>query len=163
MVSTMPPLKLLTRQKYEKFLRNFPKGHCSFCDYKKYQIILREWENWIWVVNIAPYWRYHTLLVPKRHFKEFEEITEKEMGEFKIMLNWAVKKYRDKKLFREDGSPIKKYIFFWRLRDDPLDMVSGNIRPDHFHFHIAPDRDHLWDPIVEHNAYLWDVNELLQD
>lgn len=47
---------LLTREEYEKFLAQLPKGYCPFCDKDKHQIVLEEYKNWIWIAALAPYW-----------------------------------------------------------------------------------------------------------
>ncbi len=151
--------KLLTRKTYEKFLADLPKERCPFCDYRKYQIVLREGKNWVWVAALAPYWRYHTMLIPKRHFRYFWDMKEAEIKELTKLTRVIIQFYREKKLHRRDKSLIKQYVFFWRLRDNLYDPISKNIRYDHFHIHIAPDKDHSWEPIIDPKAHLWDVNE----
>lgn len=153
--------KLLSREEYETWLKSMPKDYCAFCDWPKNQIVLREGRNWVWIANIAPYWRYHTMLITKRHIKEMTEMSLSEMGELAEMYNHIINKFRKCQLKRTDGSEVKKYVFFWRLRDDLYDPVSGNLRPDHFHIHLAPDKDHLWDPVIEKDAHQIDI-ELLK-
>lgn len=158
----MPPEKLLSRKEYENFLKSLPKNICSFCENKKYQIILKEWKHWIWIVNLFPYWHYHTLLFPKRHIKEFSQLTIKEMEELKKITIFVIGKYKQKKLRLKNGDKLRKYVFFWRLREDNRDLISGNIRPNHFHIHIAPDKDHLWDPIIDSTANQFNFKDFLK-
>lgn len=153
--------KLLTRAEYELFLQSIPENVCTFCEWKTYQIVLKEGYKWVWIANLSPYWNWHTMLIPKRHFTEFTEMTEFELSEMGEMLKLAMVKYRGAGLKRADGSEVKKYVYFFRKRDDRFDPISGNIRPDHFHIHIAPDKDHLWDTCLDKEPYNCDINKLL--
>jgi diadenosine tetraphosphate (Ap4A) HIT family hydrolase len=101
------------------------------------------------------------MFMPKRHFREYSEMSVCEAGELVEMYRIAIDKYRTSGLKRCDGKDVRKYVFFWRLRDDLYDPVSGNTRPDHFHIHLAPDKDHLWDPVIEEKAYTWEVSKLI--
>ena len=154
-------LRMLSREEYEIWLKSFPENYCAFCDWKKNQIILKEGKHWIWIANRSPYWKYHTIFFTKRHLKEITELSDEEMKEFFEMYSYAISKFRNAKLKRDDGSEIKKYVFFWRLRDDLLDRISGNIRPDHFHVHLTPDKDHFWDSTIDRNAYKIDIVKAL--
>jgi len=123
-------LKMLSRKQYEEWLKSFPPDYCSFCDWPHNQITLHEGKNWIWIANRSPYWYWHTMLVTKRHVREFDQLSVIEAGELVEMYGYIVKKYREAELKRSDNSLIKKYVFFWRLRDDLYDPISGNMRPD---------------------------------
>jgi diadenosine tetraphosphate (Ap4A) HIT family hydrolase len=149
--------KLLSRADYEKFLEDVPSGTCTFCKWRKYQVILKEGYRWVWIANLSPYWNYHTMLIPKRHFVELGEMSDFETLEMKELLSLVTSKYRSANLLREDKTKVEKFIYFWRKRDNTYDPVSNNFRPDHFHIHIAPDKDHLWDPVLDKNPYLCDV------
>lgn len=155
-------LKMMTREQYDEWLKDRPEGVCTFCNWKENQIVLYEGWRWLWIVNIAPYWWYHTMLIPKRHITKFTELNDFELLEFKELFTYAMDKYRGANLVRADGSDIKKYVYFWRDRDDQYDPKSGTIRPNHFHIHIAPDKDHLWDSILDKDAYQVDVVEKLK-
>lgn len=150
----------MSRAEYDLWTKNIPKEKCMFCDQNE-QFILKEGYEWLWVANIAPYWYYHTMLIPKRHFVEYWDMTNDEAIELKQLSKYVINRYRQAKLLRSDNTEIKKYVFFWRLRDDRFDPISGNIRPDHFHLHIAPDKDHLWDPTLDENAYKVDIRKLI--
>ena len=102
------------------------------------------------------------MLVPKRHFEDFLEMNDFEVVEMKEMLAFIMDIYRKSKLTRADGSEIKKYVYFWRKRDDNFDPISGNFRPTHFHIHIAPDKDHLWDTTLDKEPYKCDITKLIQ-
>ena len=135
--------------------------YCAFCDWRENQIVLKEGRGWLWIANCAPYWRYHTMFITKRHVKELSELSITEMGELIEFYAYAIERFRKAKLSRPDGTEIKKYVFFWRLRDDLFDPISGNKRPDHFHIHLAPDKDHLWDPVIDKDASKVDIVRLL--
>jgi len=101
------------------------------------------------------------MFITKRHATEMSLLSVMEMGELVEMYTYAVQKFRAARLKNRDGKEIKKYVFFWRLRDDRLDPLSGNIKPDHFHIHLAPDKDHLWDPVIDQDAVGIDLKKLL--
>jgi hypothetical protein len=143
--------KQMTRSQYDKWLKKLDPHVCTFCDPKK-QIILKEFEFWYWVANLAPYWKYHTMIVPKRHFEKYSDMTMQEAGELVKVIDYGEKKIIDARIERDDGSLVKKVVYFWRFRLDRLDKVSGTVRPNHFHLHLAPDKDHLWDSILDDKA-----------
>ena len=153
---------LLNREQYEGWLRNIPQGTCTFCD-KDYQVVLHEFDHWLWVANIAPYWYWHTMIIPKRHFVEFDEMSFKESSELPTVLAYTKKKFIDANLTRKEGDPVEKFVYFWRYRMNKIDKISGTVRPDHFHLHIAPDKDHLWDPTLDDDAYKCDIVKALGD
>lgn len=150
----------MTRKQYDKWMKTLDPNICTFCDQKK-QIVLKEFEYWIWIANLAPYWKYHTMIVPKRHFEKYSDMTIQEAGELVTVIDYGEKKIIDAKIVRKDGTQVKKVVYFWRFRMDRLDKVSGTIRPSHFHIHLAPDKDHLWDPILDENASEVDIINLL--
>ena len=149
--------KLLSRKQYDKWVAELPKDKCTFCEWKKYNVVLKEFDYWIWVANIAPYWYWHTMFVPKRHFVEFNEQSFQEAAELLTVFDYAKKKFVDAKLKRKDGKDVEKFVYFWRHRLNRYDPISGTVRPDHFHIHLAPDKDHLWDSTLDDDAYLCDV------
>lgn len=142
----------MDRKTYDSWFKEIPKDVCTFCQWEKYQVVLKEFEHWVWIANIAPYWKWHTMIISKRHFEKYSDMTFLEAGELTTVIDYGEKKIIDNKLTREDGSLIEKVVYFWRYRFNKFDRVSGTIRPDHFHVHLCCDRDHLWDPIVDENA-----------
>jgi diadenosine tetraphosphate (Ap4A) HIT family hydrolase len=156
-----PVRKLFSRREYNDWLRTLPKEYCAFCDWKSHQILLHEGRYWLWIMNLAPYWRYHTLLIPKRHVREFSELDVPEVGELVEVYSHAVSRFRRARLSRSDDSIVEKFVFFWRLRDNPMDFASGNQRPDHFHIHFVPDRDQLFDPVLDDDAVSVDIDSFV--
>lgn len=102
------------------------------------------------------------MLIPKRHFQHLWDTTEEEMAEYNQLVKKILEIYSKKNLHRKDGSKIKNYVFFWRLRNDSRDPISHNTRPDHFHLHIAPDKEHRWDPVVDPTASQWNIRKFLE-
>ena len=151
----------MTRSQYDKWLEGLPPNVCTFCAWKKYQIPLKEFEHWVWIVSIAPYWRYHTMIIPKRHFEKYGDMTLSEAGELVEVINYGEKKILGSNLRRADGSKIEKVVYFWRFRFNRFDPISHTIRPAHFHLHLAPDKDHLWDGVLEKDAHKIDWRVLL--
>ena len=149
--------KLLTRKQYDSWIKNMPAGTCTFCDWKDTQVVLKEFDNWVWIANISPYWWWHTLIMSKRHFVEFDDMTFKEASELPTVLAFTKKKFIDAKLVLANGKVADRYVYFWRMRVDWRDTETGAIKPDHFHLHLAPDIDHSWDPILNKDAYKCDV------
>jgi len=153
-------MKQMTRKQYDKWIKTLDPHICTFCDPSK-QIILKEFENWIWVANLAPYWPYHTMIVSRRHFEKYSDMTMQEAGELVKVIDYGEKKIIDAKIIREDGTQIKKVVYFWRFRLDRLDRASGTVRPNHFHLHLTPDKDHLWDSLIDSKAIKNDLTKLL--
>lgn len=151
--------RLMTRAEYDKYLKEIPSGACTFCD-PKTQYILKEFNNWIWIANIAPYWRYHTMIIPRRHFEKFTDMTFIEAGELTSVVDYGEKKIIDSRLLRKDGSLVEKVVYFWRHRVNNFDPQSKTYRPSHFHIHLSPDQDRLWDPIVDASANQVDMSVL---
>jgi len=143
-------MKLLSRTEYDAWMKTLDPEVCLFCDWRNTQIILKEFEHWVWIANLAPYWKWHTLIIPKRHIIEFDEQTYKESAELISVLAHAKKKLLDQ-------TEIEKIVFFWRFRKNRVDAVSKTVRPNHFHVHITRDIDHRWDSTIEPDAHLVDI------
>lgn len=149
-------LELLTRAEYENALTTIPEKECSFCAWEKYQIRLHEGDHWVWIACRAPYWKYHTMLIPKEHRVQMSDLTVAEMGELFEMYSWAVDRFRTK--VNQDIS----LIFFRRFRDGSVVTPFGVKRPNHFHLHLTPDREGLFDPLLEQDATKWDWASLIK-
>src|SRR5680860_886520 len=150
---------LLTRDEYFKWLRSFPANYCAFCDMKN-NILIKDGSFWNLILSRAPYWRYHFLLVPKRHFREFSDINTAELSEFIEIQKLVKDMLTNAKLKHLDGKPINRFLFFWRFREELFDPIKGVTKSDHFHFHIVPEREHLWDAVIEDNATEIDIEKV---
>lgn len=147
--------KLMNRNNYDKWVETLPKDICTFCEWREYQIPLKEFDDWVWIANISPYWHWHTMLFPKRHFVKLEEMNVEEMGEMLRALKYAENKYKNAKLRLSNGDMIRSFVYFWRFRN--ADTVDGETKLEHFHLHFAPQIEHSWDPTLEKDAYKCDV------
>lgn len=151
---------LMTRVEYDEFMRGISADKCTFCEWQKYQVVLKEFDYWVWIANLAPYWKFHTMIISKRHFEKYSDMSFMEAGELVKVIDYGEKKMLDAKLVRDDGTLIEKVVYFWRYRFNRFDAISGTIRPSHFHLHLCGDKDHLWDSTLDTGANKWDYSIL---
>lgn len=153
-------LDLLSREDYADWLRIIPKGECPFCEWKKYQYVLYEGKYWLWIACRAPYWKYHTMMIPKRHFVELNQLTVVEMGELIEVYSIAIEKFRKQKVVIDDEI-VDRLLFFWRLRDNPHEDKSDTNRMTHFHMHLTPDKAGLLDPVLDSSSCEWNPKDFV--
>jgi|GEM_PF-2331723 len=151
--------ELLSREEYYDWLKKLPVGYCPFCDSKN-NTVIKSGLLWNLELCLAPYWRYHFLLVPKRHIKVFSEINPAELTEFFEMVNSTMATLEAANLKHLNGEAINRYLFFWRYRGVALDSLYNVFKPDHFHFHIVPEKEHLWDLVADKEATKIDLAEV---
>lgn len=144
-------MKKLTRKQYYKWLSLQSKDKCLFCDWKENQVLHKEFKHWIWIDNIAPYWNYYGVLVPKRHFEEYKDMTEKEGKELSLVTDYVAKKIIDvsPKLTGE----FNQVQFIWRKR-----FINEENRPTHFHINVGPDCDGRLNSTINKSAYKKDTS-----
>lgn len=156
--------RLLTRKEYYQCLKDIeslPAEYCTFCEDQK-SLTIKEFQYWNLLFCKAPYWKYHLLLVPKRHFKEFSDMNNHEQDEFNKVLRYTLTSLQSANLRYNDGQPVEMFLFFWRIRDRNYDPVGKVRKTDHFHLHIVPEKEHMWEPILDKEA--WDIDmELLRN
>lgn len=154
----------MSREEYNEWFKAVPRGVCMFCHPDTYpQIILKDEKNWQWIVTIAPYWKHHTMLIPKKHYEDINEIPAAELVEMVKLYEHAKQKYLAANLKYDDGVPIYQYNMFWRTRTEEMPKVTGIYKPLHFHLHIAPDREELFVPIMDKNARDFDYSIFIGD
>jgi diadenosine tetraphosphate (Ap4A) HIT family hydrolase len=153
---------ILTREQYDLWIETLPKGWCTFCKYdepigvpKVKQKVLKRFDNWVWIANIAPYWYWQTMISPKRHFIEEQDMSVEEMGEKIKASKYVESRYLKAKLRDKNDKLIENFVYFWRFRRK--DRVGGESKVGHFHLHFAPQIEHSWDPTLEADAYKCDV------
>ncbi len=155
--------RLLTREEYYLYLKeievSFPADYCSFCQ-DQGALMLKEFKYWKLIFCKAPYWKYHLMLVPKRHFKEFTQMNKEEQEEFNKAIKYTLGVLRSAKLKYDDGKLVDVFLFFWRVRDQNRDPIALVRKTDHFHFHIVPEKEHSWESILDPNARDIDVGFL---
>lgn len=93
------------------------------------------------------------MFIPKRHVVEMSELSVIETGELFKIYDRAVdvfKSFQDQ-LPEEDRTG--KYIFFWRFRSERSSEKTDQRKLNHFHLHLAPDRERLFDPLLDQSAH----------
>jgi len=138
---------------------------CKFCHWSEYQSILYQTKYWVWIENIRPYWFYHTMFIPKRHFSQEHEMTVAEMADLIQLKQLAFNVVMDSKLVFPSGinkdKPVEKFVYFHRFRVNRFDAITGTMGIDHFHDHFTPDIDHRWDSTLDEDAYKFPIGEYL--
>lgn len=146
------PPALMSRAEYNEWFGNIPNSTCPFCDLDDYQVILGQSTHWSWVMNRAPYWKWHTMFIPKRHVTEISELSVQEMGELFSVYLKAVETLQELHRQLPDEEQTGKFIFFWRFRWDSSKDRKHQKAPDHFHLHLSPDRAGLFDDSLDEEA-----------
>ena len=154
-------MKLLTRKQYYEYIRNLKVNECLFCNYKKYQIVIAESEYWVWIFSRSPYWKWHTMFIPKRHLFSIDKITQKEFLDLAVLKKNAEKRYRKVVKEWEDGEPLSMFFYFWREREGGYDTTHKVQKQEHLHLHMAPERDGTMEKIVDPNATSFDYKKLI--
>lgn len=149
---------MISREKYEKLMTNSSRGHCHFCDLET-QVVLGVSTHWIWIANLSPYWRYHTLLIPKIHKSKLNDTTQDELLDFMAFYPKIVRHLLDLNLKHKDGKPMDQFILMIRER---YDNISGSTyyKPDHLHIHLAPDKEGVERFVLDESAINIDIEKL---
>lgn len=129
-------MNLISRSDYEQFVKTIPIGHCPLCHIEE-QIALGESDYWYWIANISPYWKYHTMLIPKRHVHYFSELSTDELVDFQKFLRRVIKHLLRLKLTYDNGKSINQIITMFRESTDFDD--PSYYKTDHLHVHLSPD------------------------
>ncbi|MCL4367096.1 hypothetical protein M1563_02915 [Patescibacteria group bacterium] len=152
----MKDIKLLSRQEYERWLKTLPRESCTLCEWGKYQIVLKEMHFWVWIACLAPYRKFHTMFIPKRHIESIGELIIWEWLELVRLYQYALWRFRELDI-------TDRYLIFWRKRDSYIDSKTGTRKLTHLHIHFIPDREHCFDPILDSNAIRIDnIEKLIQ-
>src|SRR5680860_660919 len=139
-------MQLLSRDDYYAHTQGKISKMCPFCHER--QIVLHNGKEWTWIASIAPYVRYHTMLVPKRHVTKVSELTVSEWKEFNLLHDKISDAYQQKEVtWTDTDEEIENIIFAWRYRRRLKNKKLNTQNLDHLHLHIVPDRDHFLDPL----------------
>lgn len=149
--------KLISREKYHNKLKNSPVEHCALCDLKNDPLVIKHNNLWSLVLAKSPYWRYHVMLVPHRHFENFTDINKQECREFNTFYDFILEKFKSAKITHEDGSEITQFLCFWRLRNEKYDFTANVGKLKHFHCHIVPEKEYTIDKAIDKNAHKTDI------
>ena len=108
--------------KYSDFLKTVTT--CPFCARHDDEIII-DTEHAFLTYSLAPYHKHHMLVVPKRHFSSFLELTSLEMAEIDTLQKRALK------ILQKLG--YKNVSFMVREGDGSGKSI------EHLHYHVIPD------------------------
>lgn len=143
---------IMEREQYHKWISE-QKAPCILCNAHVNPFVLKDLKHWVWLGSIAPYWEYHSLLVPKRHVEKPSELKVSELMEGLSFLDTIVPKLNAANLTWRDGELVVNWWFMWRYRHKK-GTNEGNRTIDHLHVHILPDRDHHIDPMICYEAFI---------
>lgn len=105
-------MKLLSRDEYYQQRRTKAgQNKCVLC-YEP-QVVLGETEHWTWVAALAPYWQYHTMILPKRHIKEMNQLSDTEWSEFKNIEKAATNIYKKNEAVDEETGVILQNVLLF--------------------------------------------------
>jgi diadenosine tetraphosphate (Ap4A) HIT family hydrolase len=107
--------------KYDDYLKKLVS--CPFCGNAKE--IIAERKNAFLKYSLVPYGKDHLLVLPKRHIKYFDEISDKEMRDIFFLEKLGVK------ILKKLG--YKNFFILYREGENSGKSI------DHLHFHIVPD------------------------
>jgi len=99
---------------------------CVFCDLKE-KYIVDEKDGIVLTVNLFPYYDGHLMIIPRRHFEKFDEVTPKEWVTMQELAKIGIKLLREK-LGIED---------VWVLFRAPGGNGAGK-SVKHAHMHLVP-------------------------
>lgn len=129
-------MSLISRKEYEEFVKTIPEGACLLCEPQK-QIVLGDSKHWIWIANISPYWKYHTMLVPKKHINYFSELNQEELLDFQKFHRQLCRHLLSLELTHSDGKKVNQFLTMFRESTDHND--PSYYKTDHLHIHLVPD------------------------
>jgi diadenosine tetraphosphate (Ap4A) HIT family hydrolase len=152
-------MRLLTRSEYEEYVKKLPPGQCSLCSIDK-QIPLGESTHWYWIANISPYWKWHTLLIPKEHVVDMDDLTREQFEDYQQFHRRIQKHLLGLNLIHEDGKPVDQFITMIRTRFDDATNGSTYWKPNHLHVHIVPDKEGVGRFVIDDSAVDVDVSKL---
>jgi diadenosine tetraphosphate (Ap4A) HIT family hydrolase len=160
-MKTSSQVKLLTREEYSKKVAPYAPTYCPFCDKENKQIVITKTKKWVMILNLAPYWKHHILIYPKRHIEKLDDINVEDFKEIKKLYKGALTRYKAKKIKHSVNKKlVDQYILFFRYRDTTK-KISTEYKPAHLHIHIAPDVEGLYNMIIDKNAHRIDVEDFL--
>lgn len=145
-------IQMIARDKYETYIAKLNPKNCILCDLGK-QIVIKEFKLWTWIINLSPYWEYHTMLIPKRHAVNVADLNMNELYELGSIYTEILDKLKVAGFKHSDGKLISKYLVMIRTRFDGVDYSTDIARPDHLHIHFLPDRKGMLTPLLNDKAY----------
>ena len=132
--------KLLSRTEYEEMVKKIPNGDCRLCNLKD-QIMLGNSKYWFWIACLSPYWKYHTMLISKKHIEDIAELTAEEFTDLQNFYQKIKNHLLSLKIKHSDDKPIDQFMLMVRLREENIPGGSVYPKPKHLHIHFIPDRE----------------------
>jgi diadenosine tetraphosphate (Ap4A) HIT family hydrolase len=130
-------MSLLSRDEYEEWTKRIPPDYCPIC-HPSEQILLGKTKHFFWFANISPYWKYHTMIVPKRHVDYFSRLTNEELIDFQKFLKKITKHLLSLELTYDDGTAMTQFLTMFRESADKSKV--GYYKMDHLHIHLVPEK-----------------------
>jgi galactose-1-phosphate uridylyltransferase len=147
---------LKSRKEYKSKFKNFnTSSKCVFCSFKN-KLIIKNYKNWTWVFAEFPYFKYHTMLVPKSHAIGFTNLTGAEILELSLTIKEIENKYKDKKIIGIKSLYGTHLNMSWRTRWWDSDKKFL----EHFHLHVWPEFEGGFESILDDKAWDIDINLL---
>lgn len=108
---------------YRELLKKEKKEECPLCS-REYNKIISQNDKAFLTYSIAPYCKYHLLVVPKRHILQFEKLTKLEKEKIDILLHRGISDikslgYPDYSILIRSGEKTGRSL-------------------EHLHYHIIP-------------------------
>ncbi|MCB9805715.1 HIT domain-containing protein [Candidatus Nomurabacteria bacterium] len=151
--------KLLSRKEYEELVKSFSDGYCPLCDLGK-QIVLGESDYWVWIANLSPYWKFHTMLIPKRHISDFTDLKIEELEDLQIFYKRIIKHFLSLGIKQDSGSNVDQFVLMIRTRFDSVENGSTYYKPVHLHLHLVPDKEGVDRFIIDPEAIEVDIQQI---
>ena len=133
---------LMPRDDYQKWFES--SNSCLLCQPDE-QIVLKEYKHWLFIVNRAPYRRYHTMIIPKRHVKHLHRLNYQETITLPKVYQDVMKRYKSTGVKLEDGEKPDRYLVMIHASQEGLETKE---RPEHLHIHFLPYRTGLLSPLM---------------
>lgn len=134
------------------------EGKCAFCSPQE-GLVIREYIYWTWEYCKYPYWKYHTLLMPKRHMTGLSELTKSELVELQTVIGKVEMAFIRSGIVSENSTFGTQLLMFWRKRFDE----SYKKPVAHLHLHVAPERKGHMDLMFSKDATDIDMDLLRRE
>lgn len=154
-----PMTRLLPRDVYEEFVKELPPDRCPLCDANR-QIVLGTSTHWLWIAGLSPYWRYHTMFIPKKHIEDITELNADEFSELQTFYSRTKKHLLSLELKHADGKVMDQFMLLIRKREDNVEDGSTYPKPRHLHIHFIPDHEGVDRFILDETAIDIDIEKI---
>ena len=147
---------LKSRHEYKKLSREEKHSkECRLCKIKK-QHVIKSFKNWTWVFSEFPYYKYHTMLVPKSHILRFHQLNNDEILELLSIIKEIEFIYKKSGVIGKKSKYGTQLLIFWRSRYWAPDKKFV----EHLHMHFCPEFGGAWDTILDDNAHEIDLKRI---